>query len=251
MKIKIYGERNSGTNYLEKLIETNLAADILKFQTYWWSLVLLKSIKYDFVQDVLWRLQRKKTLGWKHGQAPINAIKSYSSNPLVVVTITKNPYSFLHSLYKKPYHVKGGESTDFYEFICQPWITRGRDLCTKKKLESPIELWNLKNQSYLNLRNKVSKVVINITYEQLLKQPEECIRKIASKGNIPFRNEGQFQNYIASTKDSKLSYESYKKYYLQEEWISAFNEVNLTNLNSKIDDDLMEFFNYKKIFQQN
>lgn len=60
MKIKIYGERNCGTNYLEKLIETNLKVDILKFKINRWSIILLKLIKYDFIQDVLWQLQLKK-----------------------------------------------------------------------------------------------------------------------------------------------------------------------------------------------
>ena len=60
MKIKIYGERNSGTNYLEKLIESNLKVALIKFRINWWSLFLLKTIPYDFVQDLIYRLQRKK-----------------------------------------------------------------------------------------------------------------------------------------------------------------------------------------------
>lgn len=192
MKIKIYGERNCGTNYLEKLIEKNLKVDILKFKTNWWSTILVKLIKYDFIQDALWQLQLKKTLGWKHGCPPVKAIKSFNSNSLVIVTITKNPYTFLHSLYKNPYHIKGSKSTNFSNFIQQNWRTRNRDLCKKKNLESPLELWNIKNKSYTSLNNKTTKIVINLTYEQLIKHPEKCIQKIAFKGNIKSLNNGQF-----------------------------------------------------------
>lgn len=247
MKVKIYGERHSGTNYLEKLIETNLKADVLKFNTKWWSILLLKLIKYDPVQDILLHLQRKKTLGWKHGCPPINTIESYNSDSLIIITITKNPYSFLFSLFRKPYHIKGTRPASLSSFIRQKWMTRQRDLCKKKYLDSPIELWNLKNKSFAVLKSQVTKTVINITYEELIKNPEQCIRAIASKGNIEFTNGGQFQNCIASTKDSELQYKDYKRFYLNEEWISEFNEADITFINPKIDDKLMEHFNYQKI----
>jgi len=245
MKIKIYGERNSGTNYLEKLIESNLKVALIKFRINWWSLFLLKTIPYDFVQDLIYRLQRKKTLGWKHGCPSIREIESYNSNTLVIITITKNPYSFLSSLYKKPYHIKGKKPESLARFITQKWTTRKRDLCNKKHLESPIFLWNIKNKAYLNLKNKVSKKVINITYEELLENPELCIQNIASKGNIEFVAD-KFQNHLTSTKDSKLTFDNYKEYYLKEKWENDFSKNDFAYINTKVDQELMACFNYKK-----
>jgi len=245
MKIKIYGERNCGTNYLEKLIENNLEVEIVKFHISWWSFFLLKYIKYDIIQDLLWSLQRKKTLGWKHGCPPLAEIEKYNTDSLVIITITKNPYSFLYSIYKKPYHIKGNKSSSFANFLRQNWLTRGRDLCEKKSLDSPLELWNLKNKSYVDLKNKVTKTVINVTYEQLIKNPEECMRKIAAEGNIKFNVNGRFENYLKTTKNSNMTYEDYRKYYLTEEWKSEFNKEDFAYLNPKIDNELMEYFNYK------
>lgn len=138
MKIKIYGERNCGTNYLEKLIALNLKVDILKFQLNWFSILLLKYLKYDFIQDLLFHFQGKTTLGWKHGCPPVQAIKNYNTDLLVIVTLTKNPYSFLSSLYKKLHHMKGKKSTNFSDFISRKWTTRRRDLCKEKQLDTPI-----------------------------------------------------------------------------------------------------------------
>jgi len=246
MKIKIYGERHCGTNYLESLIENNLRAEIVKFRTSWWSLLLLKNIKFDFIQDILWYLQRKETLGWKHGCPPVMAIEKYSSDSLVIITITKNPYSFLHSLYRNPYHIKGKKSSDFSQFLRHPWLTRGRDLCGKRSLDFPLELWNLKNASYVRLKSRLPKIVINITYEQLLENPEKCIHHIASEGNIEYINKGEFKNHQKSTKDSDMTFEDYQKYYLNEEWKKEFSEEDFTFLNGKIDEELMKYFNYPK-----
>jgi hypothetical protein len=249
MIIKIYGERNCGTNYLEKLIETNLEVEILKFRLNWWSVLLLKSIKFDLVVDLLLRIQRKKILGWKHGCAPINEIKSYDSESLVIVTITKNPYSFLYSLYRNPYHIKGPKPENFSSFIRQKWVTRRRDLCHKKYLGSPIELWNIKNKSYVQLKSIVNAVVINLTYEELIKDPEGCIQNIAFHGNIKFAitPNGGFKNYLASTKNADLVYENYRGYYLNEEWKIEFSDADLRYLNTMIDNELLQHFNYQNL----
>lgn len=247
VKIKIYGERNSGTNYLEKLIKLNLKTEVLDFQTNWRTIFLLKLIRYDFIQDFVWNLQLKKTLGWKHGCAPIEEIQEYNTATVIIITITKNPYAFLYSLYKNPYHIKGDKPSNFSKFIQQKWKTRKRDLCKKKYLDSPIELWNIKNKSYVNLKTKSTKNIINITYEQLIKNPEKCIHSIAEKGSIEFLHNREFQNYHKSTKDSEITYNEYKDYYLAEKWGSKFTAEDLIYIKSKIDNGLMSYFNYKEI----
>ncbi len=245
MRVKIYGERNSGTNYLEKLIEANLNVTLIKFTINPWSLFILKTIKYDIVQDILHLFQRKKTLGWKHGCPPVKSIESYNLDTLVIITITKNPYSFLSSLYKNPYHIKGKKPNSLSRFIRKKWITRGRDLSGEKHLESPIDLWNIKNKAYLDLNNNVSKTVINITYEDLLKNPERCIQDIAAKGQIDYLKNTAFKNYAKSTKDSKLTYANYKDYYLNETWKSEFSRDDFDYLSNKIDQELLTHFKYR------
>ena len=244
MKVKIYGERNCGTNYLEKLLEANLNVTLLKFEINRWSLFLLKTIKYDFVQDFLHQLNRNKTLGWKHGCPPVKAIQSYKSEALVIITITKNPYSFLSSLYKNPYHIKGKKPTSLSHFIKNKWTTRPRDLCGVKHLKSPILLWNIKNKAYLELNSKVSKPVINITYEDLLKNPKECIQTIASKGQIEYLDNTTFKNHTVSTKNPELTYNNYKYYYLNEEWKGEFSKLDFDFLKTQIDDHLDNHFKY-------
>lgn len=98
----------------------------------------------------------------------------------------------------------------------------------------------------MDLQNKTTKVVINLTYEQLIANPEKWTRVIASKGNIKWNLENQFQDYSKSTKDSTLDYKDYKAYYLKENWMHVYKEADFVFLNSKIEDELIHYFNYQK-----
>ncbi|MDH7448055.1 hypothetical protein [Aquimarina sp. 2201CG14-23] len=245
--IKIYGERNSGTNYLEQLIDQNLQVKILKYRPNKLSTSLLRTIKYDFVIDILSTMDKKNSLGWKHGCPRVKEINEFKKHPLVIVTITKNPYSFLLSLHKKPYHFRGKKDPVFHNFIEQDWFLRNRDFCKGRYLESPIELWNVKNKSYIHLSEKTFQIVINITYEQLIKNPEAIIDLIAKKGGIQVKKEEGFQNIVDSTKKSSLTFDDYKNYYLKKEWRKNLNNQAIGTINEKIDRSIIEYFKYQII----
>jgi hypothetical protein len=245
VSIKVYGERNSGTNFLEQLLEKNLEVHVLKFQPKWHHLLLLRLIRYDFIEDFVFFLQRKEILGWKHGRPRIEEIKQYQKSRLAVITITKNPYAYLLSMHRNPYHFKGKKEKKIIDFLKQRWYLRRRDLCELDYLESPISLWNMKNRSYLDLKGQVSNDVINLSYEALLKNPESIVQSIANELSVRLKNRGQFQNVNFSTKNSKRAFQDYRKYYLNAEYQKDLSPPSIDFINQSLDMDVVSRFGYK------
>lgn len=241
--IKIYGERNCGTNYLEKLIELNLECNLLKLNLNRLQITLLKNIKYDFVYNTIHKIQRNQTLGWKHGCPPLQNINKFP-DPLLIITITKNPYAYISSLYKKPYHIKGAKPDSILNFIKHKWKTRERDLTDQRILKSPIELWNIKNHAYLSLSTHVKHKVVNTNYEELIQDPERFIRKIAAVLNLELKRSNSFQNYEDSTKSSGQKFTNYQDFYLNKKWLDQFDSESLQFSNSILNYDLMKRLGY-------
>ena len=91
----IKGERCSGTNYLEKLIETNL------------------------------NIKHHKSLEWKHGFFSLSATENFSNSCIdyLAIVIFRNVLDWARSFYLSPHHLKGTfsaswiEKPSFSEFI--------------------------------------------------------------------------------------------------------------------------------------
>ena len=150
-QIKLYGERNTGTNYLSKLIELNLNAEQIPGV----APASVQKIQQalpgkELIRDIYFQYSYKKNLGWKHTH--VKPYKQTSRN-LAFLTLTKNPYAWLLSLHRNPYHQHYTRKPSFKDFLQQPWRTVRRDNL-KHTIKNPIELWNLKNQSYLQLEKK-------------------------------------------------------------------------------------------------
>ena len=181
--IKIYGERNTNTNYISKLIQLNLNVQEVPG-------VVPPHIQHlqetlpgkELVKDLYFYLTYKHNLGWKHTCVkPVTALKKYNilANDISFLTITKNPYSWLLSLHRNPYHLYCGKP-DFETFLVTPLKTIGRDNCSKT-LRNPMELWNVKNASYLQLTELNC---LNITTESIFENPKTVVNKIGTQFSI-------------------------------------------------------------------
>jgi hypothetical protein len=243
--IKIYGERNTNTNYVSKLINLNLEAHlipgvvpryIMRFQH--------KFPGDELIKDAYFRFTFNHNLGWKHSAAkPVSTIANcplVRNNDVLFLTITKNPYSWLLSLYRRPYHQYYSNKPDFETFLNSSWKTVGRDN-TKKRLENPIELWNMKNASYLQLSGLN---VLNITTESVFEDPEAVITKISNSFSIRKLSD-KFINYDRSTKDSRKDSNYYRDYYLNERWRNELSNNARAIINESVDKKLMAYFGYK------
>ncbi len=238
MYIKIYGERNTGTNYLQRLIRLNFDQVVLLRNT---APKYVYKIRREWLIDVYFDLTAKQNLGWKHTCPDSSLIKSFArTKPLLVLTLTKNPYSFLLSLHKKPYH-SDTPADSFTEFLKTPWPPVRRDGC--RDIRYPVDLWNRKNASYLELEAHGINV-LNLTYEELVVDPASLIRRIGRKSGHEITD---FQNVKKSTKEKGKDFDYYQDYYQNERWREKLTPEALQEINRHLDPELMRRFNYERI----
>ncbi|MFM8332222.1 MAG: hypothetical protein ACKN9T_11080 [Candidatus Methylumidiphilus sp.] len=241
--IKIYGERNTGTNYLEKLIDLNIEANIMPGVVPQRIMALQQQLPgNEMIRDIYFKLTFSSNLGWKHMLVkPPEKLRHHSN--VGFVTLTRNPYSWLLSLYDRPYHQYYSEKPSFEEFLAIPWRTVGRENAAKE-LPSPIELWNIKNFAYLRLNGILPS--LNIRFEDLLIDPQGVCGLICETFSCP-KKAAQFVNYEKSTKGGGKDYWFYRDYYLNERWKPRLTPLATSMINERINPRLMETFRYDNL----
>lgn len=243
--VKIYGERNTNTNYLSQLIGLNLKAEEIPGVVPARIMALQRRLPgNELVRDLYFFFNYGQTLGWKHTCVKPAAVLSrravMRSHEVCFVTLTKNPYSWLLSLHRNPYHQRYVGKPDFETFLRTPWRTLRREN-TAKVLRSPIELWNLKNAAYLQL---ASLDALNLTSESLIEDPEAVIDRISRQFSID-RRSARFVNYERSTKrETGKDHGYYQDYYRNERWRNELSAEAIAIINEGIDQELMARFGF-------
>ncbi|MEW6079401.1 MAG: hypothetical protein AB1724_16465 [Thermodesulfobacteriota bacterium] len=241
--IKIYGERNTGTNYLGRLIDLNLNARQLPGVVPPFISKLQKILPgNEIIRDLYFSLSFSSNLGWKHTRVSPAALKTsplVNSN-LVILTVTRNPYAWLLSLYRRPYHQRYADNPSFETFLQRPWKTTRRDN-TGRILKNPVELWNIKNNAYLGLQGLAA---LNLTAEGILADPAGVMKQISGRFSIPRRTD-RFVDHERSTKDRGKDVHYYRDYYLNEKWKSDLSAGALAIINEFVDRRLMDYFGYQ------
>lgn len=209
IKVKIYGERNSGAIYLEWLIKKNLEVDLTD----------------DF------------EYGWKHRLAPSEEeLTEYMKKDVIYLCLVKNPYSWLLSLHKRPYNHESLRKTSFAEFLRYSF----------GDYMNPTVMWNIKNRSYLNMRDYVRNHKI-IRYEDLLKDPKGSIEELADRFGLDkpgfFKNIHNLLTHSHGVNRRKF----HTDYYLKERWRSSLNNDHIRQINKYLDDSLMKELEYIKL----
>jgi hypothetical protein len=244
-RIKIYGERNTNTNYLERLISLNLDAKQISGAAPGYIRIIQKILPgKEWLRDWYFSVTPQHNLGWKHSSVmSVQELGHFDllESGICFISITKNPYSWLLSLYRKPYsHQYSASRPDFETFLRTPWKTVARDNC-ESELASPVELWNIKNTSYLQLAKLNG---LNITTESTVQDPQAVITRISEHFSID-RLSSRFLNHEKSTKDPGKDFAYYQDYYLNERWRDKLSDVAVTIINESVDKKLMSHFGYE------
>lgn len=176
----IKGERCSGTNYLQKLIETNL--------------------KVRYLQDC--------NVGWKHGFLTMLTKRTHEPETFLTIVIFRNPFDWVRSLYLTPHYLEHShdgawleghiptfsqylrnEVSEFSKFkkeifsSCHP--------LTLEKAKNILQVRNWKNEHFLNLKNALPNTYY-VRYEDLVENPEKIITEI---NDTFFNVELKFENW--------------------------------------------------------
>jgi hypothetical protein len=152
MRIKIFGERNTGTNLLRQLIGRNSASEVLPGthdeidQAAAAELRALKAAGADNAARQAWLdaylgpqpIERQ----WKHAATRFDDPGALPADILVVLT-TRHPLSWLLSLHRHAQDRLGEPPDDFLDFLAFDWPLLARDRLGPGSLTPPA-LWQAK-----------------------------------------------------------------------------------------------------------
>lgn len=238
--LKIFGERNCGTRYLASLLSANTRVFLLPGgvpdKRGW--------MRSQWLFDRLYPIIYKHHLGWKHAFPDVNALLADPRyGTLAVVFLIKNPYSFLWSLFRRPYHFKGVVPDTFEVFLKTPWQPLRRENAGKHTFENPMHLWNAKAESYLKACDQPGNNATLIRYEDLVTEPERVIRQLVSRFNLPAAESG-FSNVLSSTKPDAHDYAYYRDYTINQRWRQHLKPEHLEIINRHLDFGVMQQLGY-------
>jgi hypothetical protein len=249
--IKIFGERNTGTNYLKELIRRNFDIEIIEGVPTLNYMRLNKALFFLPKQkmiDYYFSSYRPASLGWKHAVPNTQSIYEdirFNKDELGLIFLAKNPYAWLLSMYKRPHHYDGDVSKlSFYEFLSEPWPTLGRDN-VRVPLTSIIDAYNVKYRSYIEFVN-ASKSCLLLRYEDLILNTQDVINTISSELSLSVSD--TFRNVDKSMKrDKDKNFDFYQDFYGKERWRDKLDAKSLTIINRSLDSQVVKDLGYQML----
>jgi hypothetical protein len=157
---KIFGERNTGTNALAQLIRKNIGEivcpGVVSEVVADWPARLGSITGFDepyrlflqhaIIDDIF--LDMPAECAFKHTTPEFSP--RFIEKEVGIIFLVKNPYSWLVSMFRRPYGMLLPKADNFSIFLRRPWISLGRENLPRV-LASPIEMWNRKGGSILPL----------------------------------------------------------------------------------------------------
>jgi hypothetical protein len=156
----IFGERHSGTKLTEKIIHYNTS--------------LIHNHQY----------------GWKHGFGFNDPEFLLNNNHTLFLCLVRNPYDWLLSFFKQPYHVPKHNTRNIQTFLSKEWysvydpvfleteIFQDRNFLTLDRYKNIFELRKYKVYYLRQVLTQLCSNILIIQYEQLTQRPEEILSSI-------------------------------------------------------------------------
>ena len=218
--IKIFGERNSGTNYLEKIISQNCN-----------DIKILGSLKG----------------GWKHGFPNLESFaidnnETFNYKNTLFIFIIRDLQSWIVSMYNRPYHINK-KSKNINDFLNEKWKPNDNKYNQMHSLmEDTREHNTILNIRYDKLnayRYFFNKILYGsfLHLDFLQNKPKLFLDNIQNKYSISVSN--SFNNYISHTKTGK-----------QEKNTKYDNKLSKFPYNKFIEFQVQQLLNYP-IFKNN
>lgn len=162
----IYGERCSGTNFLEETILAN------------------------FNMEITWKYS------WKHFFGFYNFENNDQENETLFIGIIRNPFTWLNSFHSDPHHVPL-HNRPILNFLLNEFysidqnnkiISQDFNYVTNEKYKNIFELRKMKNDYLMNIMPTKVKNYILIRYEDLASNSELILNKIKDQYKLTLKN---------------------------------------------------------------
>lgn len=185
-KITIYGERCSGTNYLEQLI--------------------LKNFNIQITWDY----------GWKHFFGFYNFLNIQEEDDTLFIGIVRNPFRWIDSFFEEQHHINP-RFDNIYNFLIsevkstdeEKEIMEDRNYINKQRYKNLFELRFYKNYYLINIMPQKVKNYILIRYEDLYSNTVNIMTNIKNNYNLEMKL-SQIENVIYYKNDTNKKYKKKK-----------------------------------------
>ena len=168
---QIYGERCSGTNFLECAIKENF------------------------------ELEHTSIYAWKHFFGYYDFKQTDQENETLFICIVRNPITWIDSFYNIKHHIPAKNRTNIKAFLFNQFysvypdgseIMEDRNMITKERYGNIFGMRRIKNDYLMNtMKNKVKNYVL-IRYEDLRDNYETVLNYIKEKFNLKKKSENEY-----------------------------------------------------------
>ena len=186
--IKIVGERSSGTNFASNVIQRNV--DIFLFpnapgghddQAHLTRRSIFNLKRRRAIQEAVRDHQHHLSVpicgGWKHAAATDRLLNEFALvKAVAILFIVRHPVAWSDSMHRNPFHSLAPVPRSYSDFIRAPWICAARDELGERLLQSPLDLYARKFESYRRFvaAHPASAIV---RYEDFLEDPAKVLQR--------------------------------------------------------------------------
>lgn len=195
--VKVLGERNSGTHFVEWVIKNNTTLELLPNAR--GTLAEYSNLIPGKLTNLRYRTPVKRAIadeahrrdlhvngGWKHAAATPELLEFAGRGSIFLLFVVRHPVSWSQSFHRNPFHANQPVLRDYSAFLRCPWVTNARDELRKPILDSPLDLLALKYESYVRATQSYEHSAI-IRYEDLLLDPAETLERLGFSAHLSGR----------------------------------------------------------------
>jgi hypothetical protein len=247
--LKIYGERNTGSNYLHSVCAQNFLAVQLQgdVQQIWGlgARIAEQTGKHFKTRQALHDLEIRRILhsdfGWKHAAPNLDVIDaSEIAKYTRFIVLTKHPYSWLKSLHRSPYSFTA-HPTSFSNFIRGAFPVNESDGLVGVEDCTPPALLRHKILAYRRLLQSTHDV-IHMKYEELIEDFEAAMLKLQPR---MFRKAGAFLNFDKDVKGQKRQLADFQRQYSLHSVKEGLSTEDIDFIRGEIGEELFAFLGYQ------
>lgn len=250
MKIKIFGERNTGTNVIKEMIRINSKSFVLPGTAREVSSSIGEEISVRKKAGLLSNEEKEHMLDevfsglgllrqWKHSATRFQLNKDINETHFIFTV--REPRSWLVGLFKKPYHILVDKPNNLTDFAMSDWRVVARDNVAKAHYK-PMALYAEKLYSYIEFINELEEKNISysiVRFEDFVQNQKAIFDNLKCYLDSP---NTKFSEVNESTKDKTKDSQFYRKYYGNELWKEEYPEA--LDIVSPIDKATSRFFRF-------
>lgn len=243
--VKIWGERNSGTNLAAALISANSShvllpgkyAELVRLNPRLPPPTQLKRLPRSLRENIIDLAFRTSPAshGWKHSSPAY--LGDERLPPLITLFLVRNPLSWLVSLHKNPYHLGPRVPMSFSSFLATRFNTLGRERLNKVALTPP-EIWLRKLEAYVSICERLS-TSRSLPRLSLFENLVTCQVTELKSWKLWLSDPAQVREIVKSQKGSQFSSSDYANYYANELWRRDLSEDETLEASRLFSPDLL------------